>query len=172
MPLPLLVCLICFRSKCGQNINGLLWDIDINKPCDQWELNVNKHLRNASHPRYKSLLRNKKIVFVGDSLTRFQYLNLIHFFHYNTWYETNNQLINLHLWDSVKNFHRGTNLRFGCHELCDCYRTTELPQYTRENRHYYDIEYNISVSFFAWWPGIIIRGNFMSTPISDIIKQQ
>ena len=56
---------------------------------------------------------------------------------------------------SWKSFHRGTSFRFGCKEICDCYRDRHfhnLGPVTKENRHYRDDSLNISVHFFQWFP--------------------
>ena len=49
-------------------------------------------------------------------------------------------------------------MRLGCKEICDCYRDLILG-HPKENRYFYDLEWNISMSFFFWMPGVPIQGN-------------
>ena len=120
-----------------------LWSFEGNDS-QLWQLKDN---REHEHPT-KRLMKNKRIVFIGDSLTRYQYANLIHFFHRNSWIQSDFPSVeNEKQWTSWKSFHLGSSLRYGCQEICDCYRDTTIGSY-KENRHYYDISANISVSFF------------------------
>ena len=38
-----------------------------------------------SPSRIKKILKDTRIIFIGDSLTRYQYLNFIHILHTNSW---------------------------------------------------------------------------------------
>ena len=117
---------------------------------------IEKHqLRNYGH-----LLRNKRIVFVGDSLTRYQYLNLVNFFHTNSWHKNVHPSLEVEgEWRSWKSFHLGGFLRFGCEEICDCYRDNAENGPWKENRHYYNVWLNLSIDVYLWLPEKNIRGN-------------
>ena len=120
-------------------VDEQLWYIDKTRPVKSWYIKENQ-----IHHHHKKFLSGKTITFIGDSLTRYQYLNLIHFFHTNSWIQRNNELANEKLWESWEDFHHVTNFRFGCQEICDCYRKDTQ----RENRHYYDFEYNFTINFY------------------------
>lgn len=110
---------------------------------------------------------------MGDSLTRYQYLNFIGFLHTGQWASRKPSLESAKGWDgfavkfSWDLSMKISNLRFGGYEICDCYRdekhTIEIPlseaqRYhnnvlgMKENRHYFDPIQNISVKYF-WWTG-------------------
>lgn len=115
-----------------------------------------KYRENKTPLKLKELLKNKHIVFIGDSLTRYQYLNFIHFLHFNSWTLSSFPRIEMESdWKSWKSFHHGSSYRFGCKEICDCYRDKQfynLGPNTKENRYYYDVASNISVYMFFWIP--------------------
>ncbi|KAI7840403.1 hypothetical protein COHA_005834 [Chlorella ohadii] len=127
-------------------------------------------LRRFSHAEAVQCLASKRLVFVGDSITRYQYLTLLHFLDRGEWpHPTGNQpgqpsVANEHEWASWNAFLRGTSRLFGGRELCDCYREDLFeyfdPRFRRfvtwkppedekfENRHYRSG--NISVSHFTF----------------------
>jgi len=115
-----------------------------------------KYRENKTPLKLKELLRNKRIVFIGDSLTRYQYLNFIHFIHFNSWILSSPPRLEVEGdWSSWKSFHLGSSYRFGCKEICDCYRDKQffnLGPITKENRYYFDVSSNISVNLFFWIP--------------------
>jgi hypothetical protein len=79
--------------------------------------------------------QDNKVVFIGDSLTRFQYLNLINALHTGSWQTIRPSIVSgANVWVNWKSFHLSTNVRFGCNEICDCYR--DAVNYFKENRHY------------------------------------
>jgi hypothetical protein len=124
-----------------------LWMFEGDDP-QLWQLKDNHQ---HEHPT-KAVLKNRRLVFIGDSLTRYQYVNLIHFLHRNSWVQSDFPSIeNERQWTSWKSFHLGSASRFGCQEICDCYRDTTIGSY-KENRHYHDITANISISMFLWFP--------------------
>lgn len=118
--------------------------------------------------KLKDFLSKKRIVFIGDSLTRYQYLNFIHILHFNAWTLSVYPRIEIESdWPNWKSFHIGTSFRFGCREICDCYRDRHfsgLGPSSKENRFYYDPSFDISVFFFAWFPPIPIMLNPVPKP--------
>jgi hypothetical protein len=132
-------------------------------PQDDWQIkkevfsNSNNYNDILNSPAaIKKKLANKNIVFVGDSVTRYQYLNLIQYLHSNSWLPGPKPSVELeNEWGGWKSYHRGSNLRFGCLAICDCYRdqTFHSPKsFSKENRHYYDFNFNIKLSFYSWTP--------------------
>merc|ERR1719203_1461965 len=67
------------------------------------------------------------IVFVGDSLSRYQYLSLVNYLHSGAtkWLDTGDPKENPvveHSFDGWADFHRLTNEQLQPYETCDCYR--------------------------------------------------
>ncbi len=144
--------------------NFLMWNTD-DPVVTNWFIN-----KTQTHRNYGQLLENKRIVFIGDSLTRYQYLNLIHYFHTNSWHSS----VYPHLevegeWSSWKSFHLGSSLRFGCEEICDCYRDNSEIDATKENRHYHNMRLNLSVDAYFWTPERNLNGN-IAPKTSDFSK--
>jgi len=112
------------------------------------------------------MLTNKEIIFIGDSLMRYQYLNFIGFLHTAQWISRPTHIEYEKAWgDDWERYLKISTLRFGGYEICDCYRNPGNPlsrEYTeaqlkgnfvpgmKENRHYYDPMYNISIKFFFY----------------------
>ena len=82
------------------------------------------------------------IVLAGDSLTRYQYLNLVNFLVHDNW-ASNISMPNEneHKFSDWKQFYRVTNERMGGHEICDCYRGREG---IVENRYFVDQDVRVS----------------------------
>lgn len=136
--------------------NFSFWNTDDPIPTN-WFI---KNNRTHEHSNYLQLLENKRVVFVGDSLTRYQYLSLIHYFHTNSWHLSAHPHLEVEgEWSSWKSFHLGSSLRFGCEEICDCYRDSSEIGAWKENRHYRNMRLNLSVDAYLWLPEKNIRGN-------------
>jgi hypothetical protein len=101
-----------------------------------------------SHTDRMELLRNKYIILIGDSLSRYQYVNLIHYILYDRCPSNYPRVEHEKEWNDWEAFHRGSNLRFGCSEICDCFHTSWNDN--TENRYFYDEKYNFSISFHYW----------------------
>jgi hypothetical protein len=106
-------------------------------------------------------LRNISIVLMGDSITRYQYLSLIYFLRWGTWFDP--RKVSPHLvkegsfWSPLHaeywmEFYLQTNRMVAPFESCDCYRPVaeeileQLPLIC-ENRYFYDKENNVSVTY-------------------------
>ena len=95
----------------------------------------------------EACLAGRHIVFIGDSLTRYQYLNLAQRIVLGTWTAfhgaTNAAGVKLPLtelersWPSWAAFMAGTNERLQGNEICDCYRAEGLGPFIAENRYFY-----------------------------------
>ncbi|KAL4440174.1 hypothetical protein ABPG75_003175 [Micractinium tetrahymenae] len=90
-------------------------------------------LQRFSHEQAQRCLAGKRLVFVGDSVTRYQYLTLLHFLERGTWpaplggVPGEPSVANEHEWPSWNDFLRGTSRLFNGHELCDCFRADWVP---------------------------------------------
>ena len=81
------------------------------------------------------------IVLMGDSLTRYQYLNLVNFLVHDNWTsDTSMPNENEHKFSDWKQFYRVTNERMGGHEICDCHRR----EGSVENRYFVDQDVRVS----------------------------
>jgi hypothetical protein len=115
---------------------------------------------------YLKCLSNKRIIIVGDSITRYQYLNLVYFLHLGSWFSSFPDFTREKDWKSWKAFYMGTNNRLGCTAVCDCLRVDSLEgrampiDFTiqKENRFWYNQEYNVSINLFVWYPPHPIHG--------------
>lgn len=114
----------------------------------------------------RNKLRNKSLIFIGDSLTRYQYLNLVGFLHTGYWkFEKP-----LSEWEKEfetwEEFFHVTSSRLGENEICDCHRehrVYNLDDYNiRENRVYRDNVHNFSISLYLHFPDfpILINSDF------------
>jgi len=73
------------------------------------------------------------LVLMGDSVTRYQYLNLVHFLEHGSWYTDPTGLRpseNERKFDGGwKEFYQVTNERLRGHEICDCYRENDISEF-------------------------------------------
>ena len=109
------------------------------------------------------------IVFVGDSLTRYQYLDLVftlrygHRAHEN---RTKRNPLNERTWWSWTRFHRGTHAELRPHEtVCDCHRPAlfnmETAKNTTENRMFQWPRCNVRVAYIqAFGSALCLRGHW------------
>jgi len=99
---------------------------------------------------------NLNILFMGDSVSRYQYLDLVYFLSHGTWVEPGAlpsmvyQRRNHSSWNSFYDF---TNSNLNPYEECDCFRTEGRVNMTNfiENRYFMDVERNNTLSFL--WKG-------------------
>lgn len=103
--------------------------------------------------------RDLRIVFIGDSLTRYTYLSLVYFLRWGQWYDPSHRTPHLVQESSFATpFHNQTWWEFSFQtnrmlyplELCDCYR--KLPgklqvNKVSNNRYFYDPEFNNAVAY-------------------------
>jgi hypothetical protein len=94
-------------------------------------------------------LQNKRIVLIGDSITRYQYLSLVYAL--STGHFLNMSLIPNPVversWPSWHDFYVGTHGMLQPFEYCDCFRGTGRLIQENENRYYFDNVRNISVVY-------------------------
>ena len=94
--------------------------------------------------------RNLSLVFVGDSLSRFQYLSLAYFLRHGRWWDllphdALNNLVSAHSFhhphhphDDWNEFFLQSNRLLYPMEICDCQRAQNITQTTIERRYFYD----------------------------------
>lgn len=130
--------------------------------------NRNEPLPLLSWQRARFCLRGQRIAFVGDSITRYQYLNLVHFLAHGTWVSNHPELEREASWPSWAAFYSGSSARLvttSTREACDCYRSDDHAEFARtkvvkiyENRFFQDLEYNFSIAYYQFFEGVPARG--------------
>eukprot|EP00981_Chlorochromonas_danica_P007294 scaffold1636_cov165-Ochromonas_danica.AAC.18 len=108
-------------------------------------------LRKGINLEWLSFLRNKRIAFIGDSLTRYQYLSLAWFLGSGQWLEDPGlpSMIWKQQWPDWGSYFHSTNLRMGCHEILDA-----CPGFgdVRENRYFHHFGLNLTISMNRYSP--------------------
>ncbi len=148
-------------------------------------------LQNTStYEKLKSLInfnipipQNLNIVLMGDSLTRYQYLDLVYFLSHNgTWVQRDDQpnmvIEGTHPnWNSFYNY---TNFVLKPYEECDCYRHhgRNNVNLSTENRYFHDRERNNKVTYLnkfgdhpfktSWNVSDVHNNHTMVTSASDL----
>lgn len=101
--------------------------------------------------------RNLHLAMVGDSLTRYQYIALVHYLQRRGEWIQNSEMPNFIMERTFKDhgkwagFYNATN-NLGGNSQCDCFRkadpgNSEWHQFVYENRYYMDTQLNNSVTF-------------------------
>jgi len=123
--------------------------------------------------------RDLNIVFMGDSLTRYQYLSLVYFLSYGRW-EENEQSPNMLLektHESWVNFYNYTYSKLQPYELCDCYRIENEDLrfgffkkigFSTENRYFYDPVQNNSVVYLRKMANLPFHASWNASDIFDM----
>ncbi len=108
----------------------------------------------ANTPKEQSILweimRNRRLMFIGDSLTQYQYITLTAFLTKEEW-PTDERLVNEHYYTSggwTEFYQNSTAFHQGM-ELCECYHGNSL-QDIMENRKYYNSKLNTTIWYFRW----------------------
>ncbi len=98
-------------------------------------------------------MHNRRLMIVGDSILRYQYLDLIYFLTHQTW-NHDEQLANERLvpngWPGF--YSLTNNMSSQGMELCECYRLDCCNDWTvNENRKYHNPIMNTTVWYFQWF---------------------
>ena len=123
---------------------------------------IEENTQSFSFEIYRQVLKDSHVVFVGDSVTRYQYLSLVYMLRHghvlspsmkpNLVYEKD--------YPSWIDFHITSNAILSPYERCDCYRTNEWNlEEMYENRFFHDEEYNITISYFQNM-GFDLKGHY------------
>jgi hypothetical protein len=103
---------------------------------------------------YFDVLRNKHLIFLGDSITRYQYLDLLHLLTHSEYLVDTPtfNIINEHTFPDFNIFYNRTNGLFAPYEKCDCFRDNSLhnEKFEFENRYYYNPTKNLSLSYIMF----------------------
>lgn len=105
---------------------------------------------------FEECLKNKHIVFMGDSLTRYQYLSLVHYLETGSWFALTDKplLENEKEWENWEMFYQGTNARLNGHEICGCYRHPYgwiIDANPMEDRYYFDPVRKLRITFLLFF---------------------
>lgn len=109
----------------------------------------------------KRCLASRHILMIGDSITRYQYLNLVHWLYTGLWEspgkkrnEVEHDWVENDWFGGWQSYYHGTNARLGGNEICDCFRGNPGQPYTQEvkleNRYYEDKDSQIRISFLLF----------------------
>ena len=101
-------------------------------------------------------LRGRHLVFIGDSVTRYQYLNLAQRLTHGNWtaFHGSGQPLSEAegKFRSWPRFMATTNRRMGGYEVCECFRDAKVRSWQLENRFYHHPALGIRLSFFYMGP--------------------
>eukprot|EP00667_Euglena_gracilis_P010952 EG_transcript_11168 len=132
-----------------------------------------------------SFLRNASVVFVGDSVTRYQYLYLAQYLHWQQWDDVKgNKLGYEPHYETFTNMFKAYPGVFGCHHICDCVdhllfldtvtvngttetqlrRHSHARRFRTENQYFRHPPLNASVDFHMWTGAQIGMNFFPQTP--------
>ena len=120
----------------------------------------------------KHRLSNINLAFLGDSVTRYQYLSLVYFVHTGVWFKDREKLNIVNEWafDDWNHFFNYSTVIFDNQLKCDCYRP---PHYIRnmhlayENRYYADPTNNVYLTFIQKWGHVDARGHLDPKVVYD-----
>ncbi len=122
-----------------------------------------------------SLPQNLNILMAGDSLTRYQYLDLAYFLAHNgTWVQPNdtpNMVMEQTIDGGWPQFYNFTNTMLKPYEQCDCYRVGRMLSRNLdtvvENRYFYEEKNNNRLTYLQKFGDFAFRSNWN---VSDIYK--
>ena len=155
---------------------GPMWREDVEGGGEFWLTRAALDCNNKRHKdvvinRVSTLEKslNSHVLLIGDSLTRYQYLNMAYWLQTGKWRAPypNNEFENEHpSWDA---FYQATNKRL-VYETCDCYRPTwdrtDIGQWEnhRENRFYKDPLNHFDLTYiqqFGVFPLFVHKRSFL-----------
>ena len=105
----------------------------------------------GNETRIQFQLNNLRLVFLGDSVMRYQYLDFIYYIHTGQWIQNDDypNLVAERSFGSWSEFYNITNGAFDGKEKCDCYRTEEFDALsTFETRYYTDTIRNNYIAYY------------------------
>jgi hypothetical protein len=153
----------------------------------EWRLTVDGAPLEWTPAAARACLSHTPVLFVGDSLTRYTYLALVHFLHTGTWYPAAGTPSWAHpsFWGGWPEFQRGTNALLAGAELCDCDRneaertfypgaagadppdpssSSSVPAgHVLENRYYARAADAIKVAWLALWGDLALFGHDLAS---------
>lgn len=143
-----------------------LWNV-FSAHADDWFL-CNPFLANKACERLEIddtyFLKGTTIVLLGDSLTRYQYLNLAYFIVNHKWASHHPPNESEREWSSWRVFYQGTNNRLKGSEICDCFREN-IDEPIIENRVLK--HNNITLVYLQWFGAKPMHGHDLQTMLSN-----
>ena len=110
------------------------------------------------------------IAFLGDSISRYQYLSLVYYLHHNAWIDPKSRPSfviegQFKTWNS---FYKDTNNALSPYEKCDCYRPQKWnTSQIFENRYYHNPLTNVHVVYIQAFGGIPSHGHWNASSIPE-----
>jgi len=134
---------------------------------DEYHVNLekDKHLIN----RFLESMRGQHIIFIGDSLMRFQVFSLLYaikYLHFMTEDIKPNPMYR-HGYATNHDFFVNSTALFGPNSHCDCYKSEVYWQVPLENRYYYDYNYNFNITFLLFYGEMEAMGHWSDNGDSD-----
>jgi hypothetical protein len=113
--------------------------------------------------------RDLHIAFVGDSVTRYMYLDLVYFLLHNKWIQDDDypNILNAKHYPSWNAHYNASNMALSPNEECDCFRNNPEnsshidKEETIENRYFADPERNNYATFIEVFGGYQAHGHLM-----------
>ena len=97
-----------------------------------------------------------RLVLMGDSLTRYQYVSLAYFLRHGHWFNESKvdpHLVNEHSYGSFEKFFEATTAELSPYERCDCYRPNKpirsIFHVVTENRYFWEPTHDNAVAFIT-----------------------
>lgn len=126
------------------------------------------------------------IVFMGDSISRYQYVSLVHFLRFNnTWIESTdspNMVVAQTFLDHNESgghwshYYQQSMARLAPFENCDCFRNGKNYQQVTENRYFYDPTRNNTITYVQAFGSMPIHGHWMDpveaarAPLHELVQ--
>lgn len=140
---------------------------------------ANNLIENDTDPRPSGL----RLVLMGDSLSRYQYLSLAYFLKFGTWFipkdrscQNCTDLVMQKSFGSWSNFFTVTsNMYLAPYERCDCFRLESFNEaiiwYATENRYFYDAERdNMLVFLLSFGHYVTTRGRWNVSEVLQLMR--
>lgn len=119
------------------------------------------------------MLRNRHLVMVGDSLTRYQYISLVYALRHGNVVSPlmHPNIVQERDWSGWNDFFLNSNKLLKPFEVCDCFRPDGVTsdRIWFDNRYYYDNINNITVTFlsFVGNPTVQSHGHILPSEVND-----
>ncbi|RYH25585.1 hypothetical protein EON65_15475 [archaeon] len=157
--LTILAVLAIWFCTSSLSCHGLTWVINSKQKGESYLLEYKDHpLRFVGNHSYLTFLRGKTVVFIGDSLTRYQFMSLASFLYRGSW-DIDHDLPSLtnsqdHMNPRWPNYYYESTLRLGCSHMCDCIRKedNEVVTFLHEHIYHYDVTLDFLMSFHFFSP--------------------
>jgi len=128
-----------------------------------------RQLRSTAQGREDERPQNLHLAFVGDSVTRYMYLDLVYYLKHNQWIADTvaPNILNAKHYPSWNEHYKFSNLALSPNEQCDCFRNNPSnasainKEETIENRYFSDTIRNNYVTFIEVFGGYPAHGHWL-----------